>query len=52
MAIIRIICFFKGVIRETMLELAKCQGLFLNWGGVNGGGGGLGSRKISAEKEV
>ena len=51
MAIIRIICYFKGVIRETMLELAKCQfGLNSKLGRSVWGGGG--SRKISAEKEV
>ena len=41
-----------------MLELAKCQfGLISQLGrsvgvGGGGGGGGVGSRKISAEKEV
>ena len=46
---------FYGVIRETMLELAKCQfGLIsklrrsVGWGG----GGGVGSRLSAAEKEV
>ena len=52
MAIVRTICYFKGEYEKRCSNSRSANlGLFLNWGGV-WGCGGMGSRGISAEKEV